>query len=123
MHLIVMVFHVKIAIATKGFGGLNAQLASEYGWADTFTIVDIEGRNVRNVEVIVNPASSYDHGRGPIVSYTLINKGVTVIVAARIGPGALEILKKHGVKVFIFESKLLASDALNEVLQLTGSVK
>lgn len=112
-----MVLHVKIAIATKGFGGLNAQLASEYGWADTFTIVDVENQNVRNVEVIANPALNYDYGKGPIVSYTLINKGVTAIVAAGIGPGALEILKKHGVKVFILESKLLASDALNEVLQ------
>lgn len=112
-----MVFHVKIAIATEGFGGLNAQLASEYGRADTFTIVDIKDQNVRNVEVIVNPALNYDYGKGPIVSYTLINKGVTVIVAAGIGPGALEILKKHGVKVFILESKLSANDALNEVIQ------
>ena len=35
------------------------------------TIIDVENEEVRNVQVVDNPAASYDYGSGPVVAKTL----------------------------------------------------
>jgi len=56
----------KIAIATKGDGGMEDVVSEVFGRANTFTIIDLN-KEVENVTVLQNQAKSYKHGAGPLV--------------------------------------------------------
>ena len=51
---------VRIAVATKGRGGLEDSVSEVFGKAKTLTIIDVENGEVKNVQVVDNPAASYD---------------------------------------------------------------
>jgi predicted Fe-Mo cluster-binding NifX family protein len=53
----------RVAIPTKGQGGLEDVVSDVFGRANTFTIFDVEEEKIKNVKVLNNPAISYQHGR------------------------------------------------------------
>jgi predicted Fe-Mo cluster-binding NifX family protein len=87
----------RIAIPTKGQGGLEDVMSDVFGRANTFTIVDVEKGVTKNVKVLENPAVSYKHGAGPIVVKMLVDSGVTVVIATELGPGASALLEQHDI--------------------------
>ncbi len=87
----------RIAIPTKGHGGLADAVSAVFGRANTFTVVDVEEGVVKNVRVLENPAVTYQHGAGPIVVKMLIDDGVNAVVAAEFGPGVLTLLDQHKI--------------------------
>ncbi|MEM2562132.1 MAG: NifB/NifX family molybdenum-iron cluster-binding protein [Candidatus Bathyarchaeia archaeon] len=105
---------VKVAVPTKGSAGLNDVVSDVFGRAKMFTVVEVENREVVGAQVIENPASSYKHGSGPIVARTLANLGVNFVLAAEIGPGALELLNYHGIKVIMVEPGIRVAEAIRE---------
>ena len=88
---------LKIAIPTKGKGGLEDVVSDVFGRANTFTIVDVEKGVTKNVKALENPAVSYKQGAGPIVVKMLIDAGVNMVLAAGLGPGASVLLEQHNV--------------------------
>lgn len=88
---------LRIAIPTRGQGGLEDSLSDMFGRANTFTIVDVEKGAIKNVNVLENPAVSYKHGAGPIVVKMLIDAGVNMVLAAELGPGASALLEQHNI--------------------------
>jgi len=50
---------LKIAFPTKTHAGLEDVVSEVFGKAKTFTIVDIEDGEVKDLQVIDNPAASY----------------------------------------------------------------
>lgn len=105
---------VRIAVATNGDKGIQDLVSHEFGHSRTFTIMDIEGGVIRNMEVIENPAKNVLHGRGPIVGKSLANKGVEVVITSEIGPGASAILEQLGVKIIITNPGKKVEDVLRE---------
>lgn len=91
-----MVKH-KIAVATDGKNGLEDTISNVFGRAKTFTIVEAEDEKIINVSILDNPALSYSHGAGPIVTKMLIDNRVEVVIATELGVGASEILQQHKV--------------------------
>lgn len=91
-----MVKH-RIAVATDGKNGLEDAVSNVFGRARTFTIVEADDEKIISVSVLDNPALSYPHGAGPIVTKTLIDDGVEVVIANELGVGASEILKQHNI--------------------------
>ena len=87
----------RIAVATKGRGGLEDVVSEVFGRANTFTITDVDDGEIKGVKVLQNPAVSYKHGAGPIVVKTLVDSGVNVVISAELGPGALALLEQHNV--------------------------
>ena len=87
----------KIAVATDGKNGLEDTISNVFGRAKTFTIVEAEDEKIINVSVLDNPALSYSHGAGPIVTKMLIDNRVEVVIATELGVGASEILQQHNV--------------------------
>jgi predicted Fe-Mo cluster-binding NifX family protein len=89
----------RVAIPTKGEGGLDDVVSEVFGRAHTFTVVDIEStvNIVRDVKVLENPTVSYKHGAGPIVVKMLIDEGVNIVIAAEFGPGVSTLLDQHTV--------------------------
>ena len=88
---------LRIAVATRGHGGLEDVVSEIFGRANTFTITDVDDGEIKDVKVLQNPAVSYKHGAGPIVVKMLVDSGVNVVIAAEFGPGASALLEQHNV--------------------------
>ena len=88
---------LRIAVATKGRDGLEDVVSDVFGRANAFTVVDAEEGEIKNVEILENPALSYKHGAGPIVVKMLVDSGVNMVLSAELGPGASALLEQHNV--------------------------
>ncbi len=106
--------NLRIAVATREEGGLEDTVSAVFGRAETFTIIDIEGEDVRGVEVLRNPALSYKHGTGPIVVKTLIEQGIDVVVSGELGPGAESILEQHKITRVKVSTGVKVSEAVRD---------
>ena len=87
-----------IAIATNGKNGLKDVVSNVFGRAKTFTIIEVEDGKIDRVNVLQNPAVSYNHGAGPIVVKMLVDTGVDLVLAYQLGLGAEGLLKQHNVQ-------------------------
>ena len=101
---------LRIAVPTEAHGGLEDVVSEVFGRAKTFTIVDVENEEVKNVQVIDNPAASYEHGAGPVVVKTLSDLKVDSVISSELGPGASTLLKH--CKISHFSAKPTAKVAL-----------
>ena len=111
---------LKVAIPTKGQGGLDDVVSEVFGRAHTFTIVDVEesGINViRNVRILENPAVSYKHGAGPIVVKMLIDEGVTTVIAAEFGPGVSTLLDQHTITRITSTPGIRVAESIKELFE------
>ena len=106
----------RIAIPTRGQGGLEDVVSEVFGRANTFTVVDVEKGVVKNVKVLKNPAVSYQHGAGPIVVKMLIDDGVNIVVAAEFGPGVLTLLDQHKVTRITVTAGTTVAQSIKELL-------
>jgi len=84
---------MKIAIPTR-----NNQVDEHFGHCESYTIFTIgEGNNIVSVESIPSPQGC---GCKSNIASILKGKGVTVMLAGNMGGGALNVLNKHGIRVF-----------------------
>ncbi len=107
---------IRLAVPTKGHDGLEDAVSRAFGKALTFTIIDVEGEEAKNVQVLDSPAASYDYGSGPVVVKTLVDLGVNMVVACELGPGASGLLDHHNVRKILVEPGAKVSDCLAKVL-------
>jgi len=114
---------IKVAVPTKGGGGLEDVISDIFGRSKTFTIIDMEGEEVGRVEVIQNPAASYKHGAGPIVVKMLVDSGVNVVLAGELGPGSSALLEQHNVTMIKVEPGISVSEAIRKVSWKTINIK
>ena len=92
----------KIAIPAKGPEGLDALTFGQPTYAPFFTIVTVEGGEVKEVEVIRNPASTLLPYRGPSLASWLKHMGVSVVIAISFPEDVIYSLTSWGIKpVFI----------------------
>ncbi|MEA2089303.1 MAG: NifB/NifX family molybdenum-iron cluster-binding protein [Thermoproteota archaeon] len=106
----------RIAVATTAHGGLEDIVCKVFGRANTFTIIDVEESEVKNVKVLENPALSYKHGAGPIVVKMLVDSGVNLVVGTELGPGASALLEQHNVNHVIAKPGVKVKKSLEKVL-------
>ena len=90
---------MKIAVSTTS-GGLDDKVSDVFGRAVSFTIVEIENGEIKNVEVVRNDFAVRGGGAGVAVSQFLIDRGVEVVLTGNVGPNALTVLNSAGVKVY-----------------------
>jgi len=114
---------LRVAIPTKGQGGLEDVVSEVFGRANTFTIVNVEDNSIKNVEVLQNPAASYEHGAGPIVVKMLIDSGVNVVIAAEFGPGVSTLLNQHNVTKITVQAGTLVTESIKDALPRLPRVK
>ena len=106
----------RVAIPTKGQGGLEDVVSDVFGRANTFTIVDVEKSAIKNLKVLENPAVSYQHGAGPIVVKMLIDNGVNTVIAAEFGPGVSTLLDQHKVTKIKVNAGSSVSESIKNAL-------
>ena len=90
--------HLKLAFATKERKGLEDSISRVFGRAETFTILDVEDKNIVDIKILGNPAKSYHHGAGPIAVKMLVDEGVNFVFSNELGFGASELLKQHNIE-------------------------
>ncbi len=107
---------LRIAVPTKTHSGLEDVVSEVFGKAKTFTIVDVEDGEVKNVQVIDNPAASYEYGAGPVAVKTLADLKVNLVMAAEFGPGASSLLEQHDIKKVSVKPNTKVADSIKEAL-------
>jgi len=107
---------LKIAVPTKSYGGLEDSVSEVFGKAKTFTIVEVENGQIRNVQVIDNPAASYDYGSGPVAVKTLADLKVDFVLASELGPGASGLLEHYHIRKISVKPNTKVADVIKESL-------
>jgi len=110
--------NLRIAIATNGKDGIEDVVSNVFGRAKTFTIMDAEDENLKDIHILENPAVSYHHGAGPISVKMLIDEGVEMVIANELGIGASELLKQHNIKHISVKPNTKVGEALKEAFRI-----
>ena len=106
----------RVAVATKGRGGLEDVVSEVFGRANAFTIVDVDGEEIKGAKVLENPAVSYKYGAGPIVVKMLIDAGVNMVLATELGPGASALLEQHNVTTIAVKPGIGVEESVRKAL-------
>ena len=107
---------LRIAVATKGQEGLEDVVSEVFGRASTFTIINVNNEEIKDVKIMENPAVSYKHGAGPIVVKMLIDVGVNLVLATELGPGASTLLQQHNITTITVKSGTSVEESLRKTL-------
>ena len=89
---------MKFAVPSNNPGGLEAQRSEHFGHCDVFTIIDLQGTDVKSVTVIEN----VPHGKGGCVApVNLLNDaGVEAIVVMGMGTRPMQGFSEAGIAVY-----------------------
>lgn len=104
----------KIAVATRGYNGLEDTVSQVFGKSKTFTLVNVENGQIGNVRVIDNPAVVYNQGSGPIASKMLADLRIDLVIAAQLGPGASELLEYHKITTMLVDANKTVAESMRE---------
>mgnify|MGYP000055857548 FL=1 len=107
----------KIAIPTMGSKGLDDRVSDIFGRAKTFTIIEISDGSIDNIDIIENPAISYEHGVGPIVIKMLTDIGVSAVAFNEMGVGASILLDQNNIRKVKVESGIPVREAVKAILK------
>jgi predicted Fe-Mo cluster-binding NifX family protein len=106
----------RLAVPTKTHAGLEDVVSEVFGKTKTFTIIDIEDGKVKNVQVVDNPATSYEYGSGPVAVKTLVDLKVNWVTATELGPGASSLLEQHNIQKLSVKPNTKVADFIKENL-------
>jgi predicted Fe-Mo cluster-binding NifX family protein len=90
---------MKIAVST-GKGGMDDVVVPVFGRCGSFTIVEVEGNEIKGSEVVPNQATRSPSGAGIQASQAIVNSGAESVITGNIGPNSMMVLKQAGIKVF-----------------------
>ncbi len=105
---------LRLAVSTKTHEGLEDVVSEVFGKAKTFTLVEVEDGEVKDVRVIDNPAASYEYGSGPVAVKTLADLKVDLVMAVEFGPGASSLLAQHNIKKISVKPSRKVADSIKE---------
>jgi predicted Fe-Mo cluster-binding NifX family protein len=90
---------MKICLATSSQGGLDDFVSSNFGRCTSFTIVEYESKEIKEVKVIPNPGINSGSGAGILASKLVVDEGCNVLIAGAIGPNAYQVLSMGNIDV------------------------
>jgi predicted Fe-Mo cluster-binding NifX family protein len=102
---------------------LEDVVSEVFGKAKTFTIVDVEDGEVEKMQVVDNPAASYEYGAGPVAAKKLADLKVNSVISAHFGPGALSLLEHYKMRHFLIEPNMKVKDSIRETLSKLTNTK
>ena len=108
---------IRLAVPTKDVGGMETTVSDVFGRAKTFTIIDINGKEIEKVKVIRNSATTFKQGAGPIAVKTLTDEGVNAVVATEFGPGVSTLLELLNVTMVKVKRGISVADTVQQILK------
>ena len=105
---------MRILVATN-VGGLDDNVSMVFSRAPTFTIIDTDGKEIKNVEVVPNQFANAVHGAGVQVGQYIISLGINVAIAGNFGPNVSSILSQAGIQTIATQGRV--RDVVEKLLQ------
>ena len=96
---------MKILVATN-MGGLDDNVSMVFARAPTFTIIETDGKEIKNVDVIPNQFANAVHGAGIQVGQYVASMGVNVAIAGNFGPNVSSILSQSGIQIVTAQGRV-----------------
>ncbi|MFX0026384.1 MAG: NifB/NifX family molybdenum-iron cluster-binding protein [Candidatus Hermodarchaeota archaeon] len=117
---------VIIAVPSNGSGGLNEQMNPRFGRCPSFTFVNIENKEIKEVRTVPNPAAESMGGAGTQAAQVVGNNGANEVIVGFLGPNAAQSLSSLSIKIYqapdqVVTVKEVVDLYLNRKLQLTTS--
>ncbi len=106
----------KVGVASQGAGGINDLVAPMFGRCPTFTVLEIDGKKIKNVRTLPNQYFSAPSGVGIAVVQMLANEGVRYILAGRFGPNVSAVAGQLGVQMVMTPPGMKIKDAVEQYL-------
>ena len=88
---------MRIAVATDDARGLNAVLSYHFGRCPYYTLVDVEGKEIRGARSVANPFYA-EHGQPGQVPSFIHSQGAQVIIAGGMGYRAMQFFQDFGIE-------------------------
>lgn len=104
-----------LAVPSMGEGGLDGERSGHFGHCDCFTLIDIQGGEIKDVSVLVNPPHEEGGCLRPVG--LLAERGVNAIVAAGMGGRPLMGFNDAGITVYFENQTPGVGDAAKLVAQ------
>ena len=95
---------------------MNEPVSNIFARAPKFTFIELVDGEVKDVRVEENSAADLMQGSGPIVVKNLKDRGVDIVIAGELGPGAKTLLELGGIKMVQVDPGLQASKAVEQAL-------
>lgn len=102
----------KVAVASQGRGGLDDLVSPMFGRAPSFTLVEVEGNEIKGVRVLPNQMISAPSGVGIAITQMLANEGASYLVAGRFGPNATAVAAQFGIQTVMVPPGIKVRDAV-----------
>jgi len=106
---------MKIVVATTA-GGLDDTVCPVFGRCPTFTVVDVEGKKIKNSSVLQNQYAGATGGAGIQAAQTVINQGAKAVIAGNYGPNASMVFNQAGVEMVSVQG-INVRDAVTKYLE------
>ena len=87
---------MRIAISTETNDGLDSVVAHHFGRCPFFALVDVEGRDVKAVEVIDNPFYA-GHQPGQVPGF-IHSQNANVMLSGGMGRRAIDFFQQYGIE-------------------------
>ncbi|MGD2142770.1 MAG: NifB/NifX family molybdenum-iron cluster-binding protein [Candidatus Bathyarchaeota archaeon] len=108
---------LRIAVPTEGTRGMKDEVSNIFAKAPAFTFIDIKDGKVESVKVEENSASALSQGVGPVVMNNMKDRGVDIVVAGQVGPGARTLMNMSGIRMVKVKKGTIVSEAVNQALR------
>ena len=99
MGLSEVLWMVRIAVPLDNNNGLDSIVSFRLGRAPFFAIVDLEGGEIRNLNIYANPNAGGMRGVGIATAQWLASMGVRIVLASKVGPNAMQALQALGIQI------------------------
>ena len=103
-----------IAIPSSHPGGLEAPLGAHFGHCDLYTLVTLEGEEIKDVKIIPNVPHQQGGCMAP-VNY-LAQQGVAELIAGGMGMRPLMGFNQAGIEVFFGANSQTVSEAIDAAI-------
>jgi predicted Fe-Mo cluster-binding NifX family protein len=104
---------MKIAISSTG-KDLESEIDVRFGRCSYFVFVDIEDKEIKNVEAIENQSQNQMGGAGVTSSEFVANKGIKAIITGNVGPRAFSVFNQFNIDIYQETGKI--KDALEKFI-------
>ena len=88
---------MRIALSTDDDRGLDAVLSYHFGRCPYYTLVDVEGKEVKETMSVPNPFYG-EHGQPGQVPAFINSQGAQVIIAGGMGSRAVDFFQQFGIE-------------------------
>lgn len=87
-------------------GGLDDSISPIFGRCQTFTIVEVNGKEIRDAKILPNRYASGISGVGIQAGQFIVQQGAKVAIAGNFGPNVSAVLSQAGVEMIVAQGNV-----------------